>query len=215
MVLDASGSVKFSNWKKEVDYAKQLINKFNVSENGAHIGVIDFSTQARIRVNLNGKDGKQIGKIHRILDFLKADYRGGFTYMMNALRKAYEMFKNIPRARNSRKLLVVITDGETEEQVQLLRISVNHLRSLSVTTYSVGVGKRVNHKGLLLLANNVKSNVLNVSSFDDLVGKVKTMKEVLCSSKLFDLLSTLLFASTDMIENNIQSLLKRRCLLHV
>ena len=164
---------------------RQLINNFNVSENGVHVGVIDFSHEARIRVDLNSNEGKRIGAITKALDSLETDYRlKGWTRTGLALTEAYKMFKNILLSRRVPKLLVVITDGKSAFGKKGLEGPIKDLKNISVTTYSVAIGNKVNDEELMLMANGIKDRVLNVSSFDNLARYVRTLRESLCSGRL-------------------------------
>ena len=188
LALDASGSVGLNNWKKEVEFAKQLISNFDISETGTHIGVTDFSQEAKPRVDLNSNAGKQVGKINETLESLKEDYQNGMTYTDLALKEAFKMFQNVPASRTVPKLFIVVTDGfttwrEGKTGMQLLDQPVKDLQGLSVTTYSVTVGNLVEDEELKLMANNIDNHVLKLDKFDGLLGSIKNLTTVACPSK--------------------------------
>ena len=188
LALDASGSIGLNDWRKEVESAKQLINNFNISETGTHIGVIDFNDAARPRVDLNSDTGKQVGKINEILESLKEDYQDGKTYTDLALKEAFKMFQNVPASRTVSKLLIVVTDGLTTPRegktgMQMLDQPVKDLQRLSVTTYSVAVRNLVKDQELKLMANNIDDHVMELDKFDSLLGNVKNLTTLACPSK--------------------------------
>ena len=195
LALDASDSVdsvnkqKHLNWNKEVEFAKQLINKFVVSETGTHIGVIEFSTYAHTIIDLNSNEGKQISKINEKLESLKRNYSGGSTFTDRALTKAVYMFQNVPASRKVPKLFIILTDGEVQwrenqkDVHHFLDKPLKDLRDLSVKTFSIGVGNAVNDHELLLFANNIPRHRLTIGNFDGLFGMINNLTEVACPSK--------------------------------
>ena len=185
LALDASYSVGPINWKKEVQFAKEFISNFHISKTGTHIGVIDFGTVANVRVDLNSIEGTQAGEISERLDKLKGHYPGGSTYTDLALTEGVKMFQNISASRNVSKLFIIVTDGQTtwrngKTLMQVLDQPLRDLQSLSVTTYTVGIGKGVNDKELKLLAGNIDPHVLKIDSFEGLLGNIKELKAVAC-----------------------------------
>ena len=53
IILDGSGSVGSTNWRYALSYVKAFAAEFNVSADGAHFGVIDYSSSARLHFKLS------------------------------------------------------------------------------------------------------------------------------------------------------------------
>ena len=51
--MDESGSVKDYDFVREKNFVKELARSFEIGPNGAQVGVITFSTQARMDIPLN------------------------------------------------------------------------------------------------------------------------------------------------------------------
>ena len=50
-LIDGSGSIEQAgagNFKKELNFVKQIVNGFKVSKKDTHVGVIIFSSDARV-----------------------------------------------------------------------------------------------------------------------------------------------------------------------
>ena len=52
-IIDGSGSIEMSgkgNFKKVLDFVKDLTRSFDVSNEGTHVGVIVYSNEPKVRI---------------------------------------------------------------------------------------------------------------------------------------------------------------------
>ena len=80
-VLDNSGSVGDSNFRKVKDFVKNVIDFFNIGENGTHVAVVTYDTDTHIEFNLVKYFTKK--KIRNAVDDVA--YYGFLTFTGEAL----------------------------------------------------------------------------------------------------------------------------------
>jgi hypothetical protein len=67
-ILDASGSIKLPNWKKQRDFVKNIVQKLSIGIDEVRVGIITFSTTVNIEANFLNYTNKQdlIEKIEKL-----------------------------------------------------------------------------------------------------------------------------------------------------
>ena len=80
-LLDNSGSVGESNFRKVKDFVKRVIDFFNIGENGTHVSVVTYDTDTHIEFNLVRYFTKN--ELRNAVDDI--EYNGFLTYTGEAL----------------------------------------------------------------------------------------------------------------------------------
>ncbi|XP_073238104.1 matrilin-3-like [Porites lutea] len=57
MIVDTSGSISRSNFKKLIKFIQDMLDGFDISEKGTHIAVIGYSTKASVVLRFNDFSG--------------------------------------------------------------------------------------------------------------------------------------------------------------
>ncbi|XP_065672701.1 uncharacterized protein LOC105845300 isoform X3 [Hydra vulgaris] len=181
-ILDSSGSLE-SNYSQEIDFLKQLASSFGISKQGSHAGVVTFSSEAKLSI--------QLDKYFTDADFNKAvddiPYMGGGTRIDLALEKAIELFDTRKGSRNEApKLLFLLTDGVQDPKMDIP--VPNEIKQKTIQLFAVGVGSNVSKNELLKVVGN-HENVFLVEDFNKLVQSdfLKKVKQGSCSSVLENL----------------------------
>lgn len=67
-VLDASGSVRSTRFRKVIDFAIAIVQELEISQTKTQVGAIKFSNNAEIQFNLNQYSARQdiIGALRRV-----------------------------------------------------------------------------------------------------------------------------------------------------
>lgn len=97
-----------------------------------------------------------------------------------ALSYAYRRLFSRSRRSRSRKVVVVITDGRSIDDVHSVS---KRLRSRGVTIYSVGVGRYFNAKELDSMATDPDKTHVFTSDFKQLQYITNDLKKAICMSK--------------------------------
>ena len=118
LILDGSGSISRRNWLKMKTFAKAMIDKFNVSEDGTHVGIIEYSTNATLAIKFNDLTGEELTpeNIYKKVDEMKQSKQ--LTYIDRALQLANdELFQVRNGMREEvKKVRYHIIDRQTDRQ---------------------------------------------------------------------------------------------------
>ena len=133
------------------DFMKAMIGKSQIEKEIVHVGVMQFSTSQTMVFQLNDFHDK--GEMLKAID--KMQQLGGGTHTGQALTEVSLYFDLASGGRpGKRQNLIVITDGESQDQV---KGPAEVLRQKGVTIFSIGV------------VNANTTQLLEISGSDDLV----------------------------------------------
>ncbi|KAJ8290831.1 hypothetical protein GJAV_G00018080, partial [Gymnothorax javanicus] len=136
VLMDGSGSIENIEFGTMKTFVSDLVNRFQVSQQNVRIGMAQFSTDFHKLFYLNQYENIADVK-DRILEIKQV---GGGTNIGKALHYIQEFFKASTGSRIAQKVtqnLVVITDGESEDEVDQ---AAKALRSLNINLFVIGVG---------------------------------------------------------------------------
>lgn len=173
-LLDASSSIWGPNFQKELQFVKEVVDKFDVSAEMTHVAAFTFSDMTDKEIGLHAftdrfSSTKAITNLRQL--------RGG-TRTDLALEKAQAMMTKDGR-KDVPHLVIVMTDGksdlpgETQVAAQLLK---NH----GISTFAVGIGESVDHEELKGIASQ-EDYVFTVNTFDALVTLKTLLAKEACS----------------------------------
>ncbi|KAM7421652.1 hypothetical protein PAMA_015686 [Pampus argenteus] len=129
-LIDSSGSINQPDYKKMKDFMKSVINKSNIGQDMVRAGVMQYSTTQKLEFNLNTYSKKD--EMLNAIDIMHQ--LGGGTLTGEAIGKLSGYFDaNKP---NHRKMVIVITDGESQDDVKK---PAEALRANGVMIYVIGV----------------------------------------------------------------------------
>ena len=136
------------------DSIKTFIRTFNVSSGLTRVGVIVFSTNATAVFKLDSYTTQS--DVEQAIDNIT--YPAGGTYTGKALTKAAEdLFgPNSVRSSNVSKILVVVTDGVSTDEVSQ---PATLLKNINVVPYVVGIGSNCDVTQLEQIAVNATNRV--------------------------------------------------------
>ncbi|CAL8337061.1 unnamed protein product [Gadus morhua 'NCC'] len=150
-LIDSSGSIRSDEYQKMKDFMKAMIGKSQVGQEMVHVGVMQFSTSKTMEFQLNNFHDK--GGMLKAIDNMQQ--LGGGTHTGQALTEVSLYFDLAKGGRPGiRQNLIVITDGESQDQV---KGPAEVLRQKGVTIFSIGV------------VNANTTQLLEISGSDDLV----------------------------------------------
>ena len=179
-VLDNSGSVGDSNFRKVKDFVKRVIDFFNIGRDGTHVAVVTYDTDTHIEFNLVKYFTKN--DLRNAVDDI--DYRGFLTYTGEALS---EVRTDVLTAADGMrtddgipKIVLLLTDGYSNGIPP--QGPANDLRNSGVSIFSIGVGSSVSVSELNGIASDPdKDYVFRLSSFNQLASFVDRVSSVSCS----------------------------------
>uniref|UniRef100_A0A8C3IEV9 VWFA domain-containing protein n=1 Tax=Chrysemys picta bellii TaxID=8478 RepID=A0A8C3IEV9_CHRPI len=134
-LIDGSGSIYPNDFQDMKVFMNEMISTFQVSANGVRFGVVQYESTPQTEFTISQYNSvKQLKEAVRNIQQL-----GGGTSTGDALRYMKSLFAKA--ARDSvPKLLIVITDGESQDQVTK---AAEELRQEGIVIYAIGVKNAV------------------------------------------------------------------------
>ncbi|KAM9308136.1 collagen alpha-6(VI) chain-like [Gastrophryne carolinensis] len=149
-LIDGSTSISPSDFDNMKEFIVSVVDDFDISPGRVHVGMAQYSDLYRLEFLPNNYTDKESIK-DMITNISKLE---GNTHIGKALSlTASEFFSQAANSRSKRgvpQILVVITDGESQDDVAL---PAQDLRSQGIATYAVGVGQ-VSETQLLQIAGS-------------------------------------------------------------
>ncbi|XP_073689768.1 collagen alpha-6(VI) chain [Garra rufa] len=137
-LLDESGSIAYEEFEDMKNFAKQWLDSFEVGSDHVRFGLVKFASSATTVFRLHDYNTKaEIEKAVNALIMV-----GGGTRTDLGLREMIPLFEEATQTRGEkvRKLLIVLTDGESRGTVESVAVPAKLLRTeQDVSIYAIGV----------------------------------------------------------------------------
>ncbi|VDI63865.1 Hypothetical predicted protein [Mytilus galloprovincialis] len=177
-LIDASGSVRPANFKKELEFASEMVGNLTIGSDYVHIGVVTFDSQAYLRLKIG-----QYNETATIQDaIMKIPYTSRGTSTDVALQFVLtKVF--VPQAGdrpNAKDVLVVLTDGISGNRANTAK-QAYFFKEKHIQVISVGIGGNTNKDELTDMAS-VPEYVFNVQDFSKLATLQATIKALACNT---------------------------------
>ena len=88
MIVDASGSISRRNFKRLLEFVEDMLDGFDISEEGTHIAVIEYSTSASVQIRFNDFSGGFLNAANLKRKIRRIPHTRGYTYIDKALQLA-------------------------------------------------------------------------------------------------------------------------------
>lgn len=113
-LVDSSNAVSQQNWNRLKSFAKNMVDSFNPSWSGNHIGFMSYDNMARLHFAFNALRGDRYTAkgVKRLMDNVKFQ-QGGARRIDTALNTAYRDLFSISGGYrpNARQVKMVTTSG--------------------------------------------------------------------------------------------------------
>lgn len=166
-LLDSSSSAGQVGYQKQKAFVELVSESINMSPAGSRVGVISYSSKARLDVAL--KDHDNSDDLQAALSDLK--FQGGRTRIDEALDLAFnDLFTANAGARPGvPRVAVLLTDGKETNitEYETLRSAVEPFKAEGIAVIVVGIGPNADLQRLRVLVDSDEL-VFGVGSFDNL-----------------------------------------------
>ncbi|XP_063058288.1 integrin alpha-M-like [Engraulis encrasicolus] len=171
VLFDSSQSISSADFDTMIKFIKEIIRMF--SEPWTQVAVAQYATTYHAVFEF-----ENFAVTSDPISLMKVSHMKGHTHTAGAIRFVLDtMFKaEKGMQKDSKKLLVVITDGESNDKDVTLDEVLPQIENMNVTTYAIGVGDKYSYDELLKIALNNKKNVLRTDSFDKLATIEKELR---------------------------------------
>ena len=173
-ILDSSGSVGISHFRLQIQFLKDFIQNFEISQKDSRIALIIYSSS--VREIFNYEKYNSILEIENALDHVRYFSMGTNTadaidYFISSVYPLTRKEESIP------KLLFLLTDGKSNQELNDVS---QRLKTIPINVISVGVGKSIDKNELELIASK-KENVFFINDFDKIISSLNTLVEGSCN----------------------------------
>ena len=157
-VVDEQGT---GNFRKCLEFVKDIFRSFPVSMDGVHAGLITYGTNARLNINFDSLLDQL--RIEAAIDTIS--YPGTEPNAGNALGTA--MSKLFPHSgrQNVAHVLVLILGSNPKDEVEA---SAEELRASGIKIFCIGVGGRFDQSQLDMIASSPSDTYVITTEFDTL-----------------------------------------------
>jgi uncharacterized protein YegL len=136
LVLDESGSISDADFNREKTFAVDLINNVMTTPGGARVGIVQFSSNARLTMPLTTNRQNAINQANAM------NQRDGSTCIGCGIDLARQHFQQQPRPQAT-KFMIVLTDGANNVNVSTFQPIVNAAKNAGIKLLAIGIGNAV------------------------------------------------------------------------
>ncbi|XP_028436030.1 collagen alpha-6(VI) chain isoform X2 [Perca flavescens] len=176
-LLDQSGSIDPQDYTTMKKFTTDLVNSFKVSEDLVRVGLAQFSDTFQDEFYLDKFYSEEAVTKH----ILAMEQKGGGTLIGEALDSIKDYFEATRGGRRSDGIsqnLVLITDGESQDDVE---DAADRLRALGVEVFVIGIGDV--HDLQLLQITGTPERLFTVRNFGSLENIKQKVVDTICKSK--------------------------------
>ncbi|GAB1603461.1 collagen alpha-1(XIV) chain-like, partial [Argonauta hians] len=148
-LLDCSGSLRRDEFHEQLKFMRNFVSEAEVSPKVVRVGLVTFSTRPKVEFSLNRYRSKR----DVMAAISRTRYRGGRTHTWLALDnvRKYAFSSKYGARFGVPKILIVITDGGSNERTKTIR-AAKLLKTKKIRTYAIGIGNQINYDELVSLA---------------------------------------------------------------
>lgn len=176
-MLDQSTSINTDDYTTMKKFTLDLISSFKVSQDLVHVGLAQFSSSFQNEFYLNKYFTEQAISQH----LASMQKLGGNTLIglaLNSIQEYFEASRGSRKAEGISQNLVLITDGESQDDVEE---AARLLRGLGVEVFAIGIGN-VHDLELLQIAGTPE-RVFTVKNFGNLENIKQKVVDTICKSR--------------------------------
>ncbi|XP_062602682.1 uncharacterized protein LOC134264402 [Saccostrea cucullata] len=179
-IVDASSSLSSLDFTNTTMFVRNVINKFNIGFNETRVSLIKYSTSVTEEFKLNTYDSN--AAVDKAVSGVR--FNGGGTKTDAAIQYAVDNI--FPVADGGRlgsvKVIVLITDGRSENKLKTLQAAVNAKKS-GITIFTIGVTPQVDSTELEGIASQPTcTHVELLNNFNDLDSLTAEIEQVSCTA---------------------------------
>uniref|UniRef100_UPI0037E74C95 collagen alpha-6(VI) chain isoform X2 n=1 Tax=Semicossyphus pulcher TaxID=241346 RepID=UPI0037E74C95 len=176
-LVDQSGSIDPKDYAIMKKFTTELVNSFKVSEDLVRVGLAKFSSEFKNEFYLNELYTEQAISKH-ILDMGQTGGGTNIGLALDSIRGHFEASRGSRRSSGISQNLVLITDGESQDDVE---DAADRLRALGIEVFAIGIGDV--HDLELLQITGTPERLFTVQNFGSLENIKQKVVNTICKSK--------------------------------
>ncbi|XP_026172742.1 collagen alpha-6(VI) chain-like isoform X2 [Mastacembelus armatus] len=176
-LIDQSGSIDPQDYTIMKKFTAELVNSFKVSEDLVRVGLAQFSSSFQDEFYLNKFYTEEAVTKH-ILDMVQLGGGTNIGLALDSIREYFEASRGSRRSAGISQNLVLITDGESQDDVE---DAADRLKDLGIEVFAIGVGDV--HDLELLQITGTPERLFTVQNFGSLDNIKQKVVDTICKSK--------------------------------
>uniref|UniRef100_A0A3B4BDE2 VWFA domain-containing protein n=1 Tax=Periophthalmus magnuspinnatus TaxID=409849 RepID=A0A3B4BDE2_9GOBI len=173
-IIDGSKSLGPANFELVKQFVNTIVDAFDVSRKGTHVGLIQYSTKVRTEFTLDqfssARDVKQAVS--------QVQYMGRGSLTGSALRHMFQTsFSPQEGARaNVQRVSIVFTDGRSQDDVSEWAAKA---KESGITIYALGIGKAVEQELREIASEPIEKHLFYTEGFEKMGEITDKLKDIL------------------------------------
>ncbi len=176
-LIDQSGSINSEDYVIMKKFTTELVTSFKVSEDLVRVGLAQFASTFQNEFYLNQFYNEQAVSKH-ILDMQQLGGGTNIGLALDSIRDYFEASRGSRRSAGISQNLVLITDGESQDDVE---DAADRLRDLGIEVFAIGIGDV--HDLELLQITGTPERLFTVQNFGSLEKIKQKVVDKICKSK--------------------------------
>ncbi|XP_015247149.1 PREDICTED: collagen alpha-4(VI) chain-like [Cyprinodon variegatus] len=176
-LIDQSGSIDPKDYTIMKNFTVELVNSFKVSQDLVRVGLAQFSSEFEHGFYLN-EFFQEVEVSSKILNLRQLGGGTKIGLALDSIREYFEASRGSRRSSGISQNLVLITDGDSEDDVE---DPADRLRALGIEMFAIGVGDV--HDLQLLQITGDPRKLFTVQNFGSLDAIKQKVVDTICKSK--------------------------------
>jgi uncharacterized protein YegL len=177
LLLDGSTSISSSSWAALLNASVAFAAGLGISANGAHLGVVQFASSARVELVLSGDEAAAVALLRKLPQV------GGGTNTASGLTTAAAQLLSKGRA-DAPAVIILITDGESNQGGDPVPVAAS-IKSNGTSIFGIAVGKDADIKQITAIASTPSTEyVFELDNYDKLASIVAALIAKTCVAVL-------------------------------
>ncbi|KAM6995244.1 collagen alpha-6(VI) chain [Tautogolabrus adspersus] len=176
-LIDQSGSILPTDYAIMKNFTIEVINSFKVSDDLVRVGCAQFSSEFQNEFYLNQLNAAADVNKH-IQSMMQIGGGTNIGKALDAIREYFEASRGSRRSEGISQNLVLITDGESQDDVE---DAADRLRGLGIEVFAIGIGDV--HDLELLQITGTPERLFTVQNFGSLEKIKQKVVDTICKSK--------------------------------
>ncbi|XP_008296192.1 collagen alpha-6(VI) chain isoform X2 [Stegastes partitus] len=176
-LIDQSGSIASTDYSIMKKFTTELVNSFKVSEDLVRVGLAQFSSNFQNEFYLNQFYTEEAVSKH-IFNMRQLGGGTNIGLALDSIREYFEASRGCRRSAGISQNLVLITDGESQDDVE---DAAERLRALGIEVFAIGIGNV--HDLELLQITGTPERLFTVENFGSLEKIKQKVINTICKSK--------------------------------
>ncbi|XP_013094955.2 uncharacterized protein LOC106078595 isoform X1 [Biomphalaria glabrata] len=175
-IMDSSDSIKAEEWEQEKKFVSVLIDSLHVDRHAIHVGVIVYSTDIGLVIDL--QPFKTKAELKRMLE--EAAHMELGTNTAKAIETLIKMSSDQGRyVFDAKQIGVIITDGRSSDVQQTISQAQRARNEFNIDMIALGVGNETFLEELEAIAGS-ENRLFQVQNFSGLHNVVKQLEDLIC-----------------------------------